>query len=63
MAKKINRRPYELVGFEYEDYVAWCKAHKQRVRDTTSKKKFFKLIYDFKLIKKDGKVIDFSEGE
>ena len=59
--KKINRKPYELVGFMYEDYQNWCKENSKKERDPKSKKEFFKLIYDFKLIKKDGKVIDLTK--
>ena len=61
--KKINERPFELVGFCYNDYKEWCKNHDKKVNDSKSKKLFFKAIYDFKLIKKDGKVIDLTEGE
>lgn len=55
--KKINQKPYELVGFSYEDYQSWCKQNNKKERDIKSKKEFFKLIYDFKLIKKNGEVI------
>lgn len=57
MEKKINERPFELVGFTYSDYQEWCSQNNKKEKDPKSKKEFFKLIYDFKLIKKDGKVI------
>ena len=64
MAKKINSKPYELVGFTYDDFLDWCKKNNKKSRDVKSKKEFFKMIYDYKLIKKDGIVIDLTrEGE
>ena len=59
--KKMSERPFELVGFTYNDYHEWCAKHSYKEKDVKSKKKFFKLIYQFKLIKKDGKVIEFEE--
>lgn len=61
MAKKINERPFELVGFTYADYQNWCVENSKKEKDAKTKKEFFKLIYDFKLIKKDGKVIDLGK--
>ena len=59
--KKINERPFELVGFKYTDYKEWCKENSKRERDPKSKKLFFRLVYDFKLIKKDNKLVDLTK--
>lgn len=59
--KKINQKPYELVGFTYEDYKQWCADNSLKEKERKNKKTFFKLIYDFKLIKKDGKIIDLTK--
>ena len=59
--KKINEKPFELVGFCYQDYKDWCKENGKKEKDLKSKKEFFKLIYDYKLVKKDGKVIDLTK--
>ena len=59
--KKINEKPFELVGFTYADYKEWCIANSKKEKEVKSKKEFFKLIYEFKLIKKDGKVVDLTK--
>ena len=59
--KKINEKPFELVGMTYADYVQWCKDNSKKVRDPKSKKLFFNAIYGYKLIKKDGKLIDLTK--
>lgn len=56
--KKINEHPFELIGTTYSEYKKWCDDNSKKHSDCKTKKEFFKLIYDFKLIIKDGKIID-----
>ena len=56
--KKINERPFELVGFCYNDYKIWCEKNLKKEKDPKSKKEFFKLIYEYKLVKKDGNIVE-----
>ena len=63
MAKKMSERPFHLVGFTSQDYSEWCLANGKKERATSSKKEFFRLIFNYQLIKKDGKVIDMTKGE
>lgn len=59
--RKINNKPFELVGFSYSEYENWCKENSKNPKKKITKKEFFKLIYDFKLIKKDGRIIDLEK--
>ena len=61
--KKINEKPFELVGMTFEDYKEWCKNHSRKVRDPKSKKLFFNSVYGYKLIKKNGQLIDLTKEE
>lgn len=58
--KKINETPFELVGFKYQDYQNWCK-EKNLKESNKTKKEFFGLVLNYKLIKKNGIVIDLTK--
>lgn len=59
--RKINEKPFELVGFSYVDYKDWCEINKKKEKDVKSKKEFFEKIRHYEILKKDGKVIDVSK--
>ena len=43
--KKINTKPFELVGMTYEDYKLWCQNNNKKEKDVKSKKEFFLMYY------------------
>jgi len=62
--KKINEKPFELVGMSYTDYQDWCKEHDKKEKDIKSKKEFFEKVRRYQILKKDGKIIETNkEGE
>ena len=48
---KVNERPFELVGFTYNDYKRWCKKFKKKENVVTNKKEFFDQVYSKRLVK------------
>lgn len=54
--KKINTKPFELVGFTYEEYLEWCEQNSKKPKEVKSKKEFFRQIYNFELVKIKGKM-------
>lgn len=61
--RKINEKPFELVGTSYQEYKKWCDENSKKEKDPKTKQEFFKLIYDFKLIVKNGKIVDVNKEE
>lgn len=57
-----NDRAFELLGLEFSDYESWCERHKKPKGKRDSKKEFFKLALEYKIIKKNGIIIE-TEGD
>lgn len=55
--RKINTKPFELVGMSYEDYQEWCNVSEKKEKDIKSKREFFEKVRHYEIFKKDGKLI------
>lgn len=58
-----NPAPFKLLGFEYSDYERWCEENGLPKSSKDSKKKFFSLALEYKIIKKNGAVISVEGGK
>lgn len=56
--KKINTKPFELVGVTYDDYLGWCELHFKKPKEIKTKKEFFEKIRHYDIYKKDGILIE-----
>lgn len=59
---KRNKMPYILFGITEADYKSWCKKKKLPHYKISTKKEFFKLINDDKIIINNNKIIDTTKG-
>ena len=57
-----NERAFALLGLTQADYEAWCERHHKPKGKRSSKKEFFKLALEYKIIKKNGIIIE-TEGD
>lgn len=55
MKKVVNEKPFELMGYCYQDYLNYCKYHGKKI-DLQSKKEFFADIYAKRIYKENGEV-------
>ena len=55
---KLNKRPFELLGYSIEDYVKWCSKHEFKSYLNSSKKEFFKRINTFRITKRNNTVYE-----
>ena len=63
MKNSKNPNPFRLLGFEYEDFEAWCEHRCVSEKSRDSKKKFFREALDYSIKKKNGKIIYVEEGD
>lgn len=58
---KLNKRPFELLGFTINDYIKWCNKHEFKSYLSSSKKEFFKRVNEFKITIRNGVI--FEDGK
>lgn len=62
MRRAMNKKPFELVGFTVEDYLVWCEKENLNPKLAKSKKRFFALVKDFKILKVKGEIAWEKQG-
>lgn len=58
---KLNKRPFELIGYDIDIYVKWCNKHEYKSYLNSSKKEFFKRINTFRITKRNNTI--YEDGE
>lgn len=54
---EILLKPFDNIGIPYELFLKWCEENKKNPKTVKTKKEFFRLILDDKLVKEGNKLI------
>ena len=57
-----NARAFEMLGMTQGDYEAWCDKHGKPKSERSSKKEFFRLALEYRIIKRNGIICE-TEGD
>ena len=58
---KLNKRPFELLGFSIDEYVRWCAKNNLKSYLSSSKKEFFKRVNAFVITKRNNTIYENGE--